>query len=148
MPRITCSWNIPVPVETAYRLAKDTESLVESVSGIRSIRILERNENTTMSEWESNVAGRHVRWVQQDIVDDARQVIQYQSVNGDMRLLKGEWRFVEAIDGCLIQCEIEFEIGSGLLDALLNPIVSEALNQSCEEMVEAIQGRASHERIS
>jgi Oligoketide cyclase/lipid transport protein len=106
-----------------------------------SVDILERDENTTITKWISNVDGRRISWIEHDIFDDLNMHITYRQIEGDLKKFEGEWILAAIPEGTEIKLTVDFEFGIPMIAGLLNPILKKKVKDNSMKMLEAIRER-------
>jgi coenzyme Q-binding protein COQ10 len=139
VPYIEVSKIIAAPKVQLYEILKDMEKYPEFMKDLKSVTILERQENTTLTAWETVLVGRTIKWVEKDIFDDENQHIRYQQVSGDLQKFEGEWILTEADGGTKVTLTVDFEFGIPMVAGLLNPVAKMMIKENSENMLAALQ---------
>ncbi|MDR7417519.1 MAG: SRPBCC family protein [Armatimonadota bacterium] len=132
---------IRAPLDRVYALAKDVERFPEFMPDLERVTILERSPSGTTSEWVGVVHGRKIRWVEDDVWDDARYLCTFVQRSGDFSRYQGEWRFEPAPEGTRTSLTVDFELDIPLAGALLSNLVKVLMRKNCESMLEALRGQ-------
>jgi coenzyme Q-binding protein COQ10 len=139
VPFVEVSKIIAAPKVQLYEILKDMEKYPEFMKDLKSVTILERQENTTLTAWETVLVGRTIKWVEKDIFDDENQHIRYQQVSGDLQKFEGEWILTEADGGTKVTLTVDFEFGIPMVAGLLNPVAKMMIKENSENMLAALQ---------
>jgi coenzyme Q-binding protein COQ10 len=139
VPFVEVSKIIAAPKVQLYESLKDMEKYPEFMKDLKSVTILERQENTTLTAWETVLVGRTIKWVEKDIFDDENQHIRYQQVSGDLQKFEGEWILTEADGGTKVTLTVDFEFGIPMVAGLLNPVAKMMIKENSENMLAALQ---------
>jgi coenzyme Q-binding protein COQ10 len=139
VPYVEVSKVIAAPKVQLYEILKDMEKYPEFMKDLKSVTVLERNENTTLTAWETVLVGRTIKWVEKDIFDDGNQHIRYQQVSGDLQKFEGEWILTEADGGTKVTLTVDFEFGIPMVAGLLNPVAKLMIKENSENMLAALQ---------
>jgi len=104
---------VDAPPERCYRLMTDYERIPSWQRAVRSIRVLERDEQGRGSvlEYEIDVKVRTVRYRLRQVYDEPDRLAS-EYLGGDFRDFAGEWRFQPAGDGGT-HVELELRIDPG-----------------------------------
>ncbi|MHB1419893.1 MAG: type II toxin-antitoxin system RatA family toxin [Bacillota bacterium] len=135
MPLIDVAKEVQSSPEEAYRMAKDMESYPKFMKSVDRITTLERGENYTITKWEARMQGKKMVWTERDEFNDVSLRIDYSLVAGDLKKFEGAWTFMPSDTGTRIRLTVDFELGLPMFAALLNPIATLIVRQSCEEML-------------
>jgi len=141
MPYIEVSLPIDCTPEKIYPILKDMEKYPEFMMDLKSVEVLERNGNTTVSRWVSNVDGRIIKWTELDTFDDEKMHISYQQIEGDLKKFAGEWILTPIGNRTEIKLTVDFEFGIPMIAGLLNPILKKKVRTNSETMLKAIKER-------
>ncbi|MHC1746138.1 MAG: type II toxin-antitoxin system RatA family toxin [Negativicutes bacterium] len=141
MPYIEVSLPIYCTPEKIYPILKNMEKYPEFMMDLKSVEVLERNGNTTVSRWVSNVDGRIIKWTELDTFDDEKMHITYQQIEGDLKRFAGEWILTPVENGTEIKLTVDFEFGIPMIAGLLNPILKKKVRTNSESMLKAIKER-------
>ena len=68
------------------------------------------------------------------------QRIEFDQIEGDLELFRGEWRLERMGDGVEITLDVEFDVGIPSLASVLNPIGIQAIRANSRQMLNAIKG--------
>lgn len=128
-----------------YAIAKDMEAFPQFMPDVKSVKVLERGPNYTVTDWKVQIVGRQFQWQERDEFDDERYHIRYRQTGGDLKKFEGEWRFEETGDGVKITLTVDFDLGMPMLAGMINPILVKAVQMNSDKMLEAIKGRAEAE---
>lgn len=139
MPHVETSILVKGPAEAVYALAKNMEGYPEFMKDVVSVRVIERDENTTLTEWVTKLEGRTLQWKEKDMFDDADKHIRYQQTEGDLKQFEGDWFFIETPKGTKVTLTVDFEFGIPMIAALLHPIAKIKVRENCEMMLKAIK---------
>lgn len=141
MPYVEVSKIINAPKTQLYDILKDMEKYPEFMKDLKSVKVLERHENTTLTAWETSLAGRTIKWVEKDIFDDEKKHISYHQVSGDLKKFAGEWILTEDEDGTKVTLTVDFEFGIPMVAGLLNPIAKIMIKENSESMLSALKSK-------
>jgi ribosome-associated toxin RatA of RatAB toxin-antitoxin module len=141
MPYVEVALPVAAEPQDIYPIIKDMEKYPQFMSDLVSVEVLERNGDTTVSRWVSNVDGRIIKWTELDTFDDARQHIAYRQIDGDLRKFEGEWVLTPIDGGTEIKLTVDFEFGIPMIAGLLNPILKKKVRVNSENMLKAIKDR-------
>ncbi len=145
MPRVEVEALIRAPVETVYALARDVERFPEFMPDLESVRVLQRDGNRTVTEWVGRIQGRRVRWVEEDVWEEATYTCTFRQREGDFDRYEGVWTFEPVDEGCRTRLVVDFELTIPLLGPLLGNLLVLLVRKNAEKMLDALRLRA--ERI-
>lgn len=141
MPYVEVTMPVKCERSKIYPILKDMERYPEFMHDLRSVKVIERSDNTTITQWDSNVDGRNIKWTERDIFDDDNMHINYQQIDGDLRRFEGEWILTPTAEGTEIKLTVDFEFGIPMIAGLLNPILKSKVRENSKNMLVAIKER-------
>lgn len=127
--------------KTVYPILKDMERYPEFMSDLKSVEVVERGTNTTLTRWVSNVDGRIIKWTELDTFDDENMHIIYRQTEGDLKKFEGEWILTPVEGGTEIKLTVDFEFGIPMIAGLLNPILKKKVRENSMNMLQSIKKR-------
>ncbi len=138
MPVVEVKETIPAPIASVFEVVSDMESYPKFMKTIKAIRILERGDGYTVSDWEARLQGARFHWVEKDLFDPEHYRITYDQTSGDLRVFRGYWQLEEVSDGTQVTLVTEFEFGVPMLSSLLNPVAKVAIKDNAKSMLDGI----------
>ncbi len=142
MPRVEVEALIRAPVKTVYALAQDVERFPEVMPDLEAVRVLQRDGNRTVTEWVGRIQGRRVRWVEEDVWDDATYTCTFRQQEGDFDRYEGVWSFEPADGWCRTRLVVDFALTIPLLGPLLGNLIVLLVRKNVEKMLDALRLRA------
>lgn len=132
--------------EKIYALAKNMERFPEFMPDVEEVKVLERGDGRTVTEWTTSVEGIPITWSEEDIFDDASNTITYRLIEGDLDKFEGAWTFEPVDEGTQVTMTVDFDFGMPTLADLLGPILEVKVKENCEMMLNGmkneIEGRS------
>ncbi|HEX6989131.1 MAG TPA: SRPBCC family protein, partial [Bacillota bacterium] len=122
-----------------YDVIRQIEDFPEFMEDVESIRVLERDERSSLSEWITRLEGRRLRWIEREVYHDHQYRIEYRQTEGDLKKFEGEWRLEETPEGTRVTLTCEFELGIPMFAALLHPIARIKVKENVESMLEGVR---------
>jgi len=135
MARVEASIEIRAPLDTVYQQAKDVEAFPDFMPDLQSVRVLERSNSGTVTEWVGLVQGRKVRWVEEDHWDDAQHVCRFRQREGDFTKYEGTWSFSTTGNETRTSLVVEFELDLPLAGPLLSNLLRVLVRKNLESML-------------
>lgn len=141
MPYVEVTLPVQCPREEIYPILKKMEQYPDFMEDLVSVTVIERNGNTTVTKWVSNVDGRIIKWTELDTFDDENLHIAYSQIEGDLKKMQGEWILTPIPEGTEIKLTVDFEFGIPMIAGLLNPILKKKVRLNSENMLKAMKER-------
>jgi len=142
MARVEASTLIRAPLEQVYAIAKRVEDFPRFMPDLERVTVLERaGDVPTATEWVGVVEGRKIRWIEDDVWDDARYVCRFRQRDGDFERYEGEWTFQPEDDGTRTAIAVEFEFGIPLIGGLLSQLLRVKMKENLDGMLAALRGQ-------
>ena len=139
MPFVEVMISVSCDRDKIYPILKDMEKYPEFMTDLVSVEVLEREGNTTISKWVSNVDGRVIKWTELDTFDDENMHISYKQMEGDLKKFEGEWILTPLSEGTEIKLTVDFEFGIPMISGLLNPILKKKVRDNSMNMLKGIK---------
>lgn len=139
MPFVEVMISVSCDRDKIYPILKDMEKYPEFMTDLVSVEVLERDGNTTISKWVSNVDGRVIKWTELDTFDDENMHISYKQMEGDLKKFEGEWILTPLSEGTEIKLTVDFEFGIPMISGLLNPILKKKVRDNSMNMLKGIK---------
>jgi len=129
---------VPYSASEMYALVADIEAYPQFLPWCGGARILGRGEDVVEAAITIAYHGVHKTFSTRNLLQKDK-MMEMRLLDGPFRHLHGYWRFT-ALDaqGCKVELDLEFEVASRLVAAVLNPVFSNIANQ----MVDAFHRRA------
>ncbi len=144
MARVEASTEIRAPLDQVYQLAKDVEAFPQFMPDLQSVRVLERRNNETVTEWVGLVQGRKVRWVEEDQWEDAQHVCRFRQREGDFTKYEGTWSFAATNGGTRTSLAVEFELDLPLAGPLVSNLLKVLVRKNLESMLAGLKQKLEH----
>ncbi len=144
MARVEASTEIRAPLDQVYQLAKDVEAFPQFMPDLQSVRVLDRRNNETVTEWVGRVQGRKVRWVEEDQWEDAQHVCRFRQREGDFTKYEGTWSFAATDGGTRTSLAVEFELDLPLAGPLVSNLLKVLVRKNLESMLAGLKQQLEH----
>jgi ribosome-associated toxin RatA of RatAB toxin-antitoxin module len=106
---------------------------------VRSLKMLESSASHRLSEWEIDLKGCVMRWVEREEIDAARYRIDYRLVEGDMASFEGFWQLEPLTESSSrATVSVTFDIGIPMLSDMLNPVCERAVRDNSLQMLRSV----------
>lgn len=139
MPFLETSIIINADVNEIYPIVKDMESYPNFMESVKSVKVMEREGNTTLTQWKTELKGKPFNWIERDTFDDENHNISYELVSGDLKKFEGQWTLTTEGNEVRVNLTVDFEFGVPMIASLLNPIAKIIIKQNCDSMLKAIK---------
>ncbi len=141
MPYVEVSKVVKANRAQILPIIKRMEDYPLFMADLKSVTVLERGDNFTITQWVSNVDGRVIEWTERDTFYDDEWRIHYQQTAGDLKKMEGEWLLSEVEEGTKITLTVDFEFGIPMIAGLLNPILKMKVRDNSENMLAAVKAK-------
>lgn len=133
------------PPDEVYLLARDMESYPSFMPDVHSVKVLQRGEHSTITEWVSEVDGTEIIWTEEDLFDDAQRRIRYRLIEGDLDKFEGEWRFDREGEGTRVVLTVDFDFGIPELTHLIGETLEIKVGENSEMMLQNMKARVERQ---
>jgi len=145
MSYVESSINIQGNREDVYELAKDMERYPEYMPDVKTVKVVERNDNKTVTDWETTVEEIPICWKEVDEFDDENLCIKYKLIEGDLDKFEGEWIFESEGDQTKVTLTVDFDFGMPTLAELIGPVLEMKVRENSMMMLEAMKKKVENE---
>lgn len=142
MPEVVVTETIPVDPDEAFRAISDMAQFPQFMPSVASLKVVERGDGYTVTEWVARLKGNRFRWVERDTFHPEEGMIRFDQIDGDLKVFRGEWHVIRTGENeSAITLRTEFEFGIPMLASLLNPLARLALRDNARAMIHALRDR-------
>lgn len=143
MPVVETTLWIDAPVADVIEVARESERFPDFMSDVKSVTVVEREGDRTVTDWEGVVAafGLKVRWRQEDVWDPPAGVCQFRQLSGDYDMMEGTWRLRDEDGGTRFDSRVEYEYRVPGLGALVTKVVHSLVVKNLDGMLQAFKAR-------
>ncbi len=141
MARVEASLVIAAPVEEVYAQARAVEDFPRFMPDLESVEVLERWDGHTVTRWVGVVQGRKIRWVEEDLWDDAAHRCTFRQREGDFSRYEGTWSFEPEAEGTRTTVTVDFEMDIPLAGPLISTLLRTLMRKNVEGMLRALKER-------
>ena len=146
MPVIEVRRVLSAPIDKVIAIAKAVEDYPQFMPDVRSVKVLEANEDGTVQkvEWVGIIRqfAREIKWVQEDRWVNPHRV-EFRQLEGDYDKMEGFWEFTSANGETEFTNVLDYEYRVPLLGALVTKVVEFLVRQNLESIMDGIENRAS-----
>lgn len=139
MAQVNASTIIAAPIDAVYAAARAVETFPEFMPDLESVEVLERWNGNTVTRWVGLVQGRKIRWVEEDLWDDAAYRCDFRQREGDFTRYQGTWRFEPVPEGTRTTIDVDFQLDIPLAGALLSNLLKMLMRKNIENMLAALK---------
>lgn len=147
MPEVVVTVRLRARPEAVWALISDMEAFPRFMASVDAVRVVERGEGWTRSQWACRLQGMRFRWTERDDFEPAQGIVRYAQVEGDLRRFEGEWQVTPApgsaaaVDATETEVRLRtvFDFGLPMLSAMLDPVGRIALRKNVEAMLRGLE---------
>jgi ribosome-associated toxin RatA of RatAB toxin-antitoxin module len=139
VPYVETSIFVNVEPMRAYEYARDMERFPDYMPDVESVKVLERKNNGTVTEWVTNVEGTPIIWIEEDIFDDDHKTISYRLIEGDLDKFEGLWSFNARDEGTEIILGVDFDFGIPHLEELIGSTLKTKVQDNSDMMLKGMK---------
>ena len=146
MPRVESSILIQASRAAVMTVARDNATFPEFMADLHSLKVLEKNEDGSrvVSEWVGIVPkfGTKLRWIEEDLWDEAAGTCTFRQLSGDYKSLSGVWSFTaEGESATRFSSVVDYEIEIPLVGPLIKTIIRKTVQDNVDSTLRAIKDR-------
>ena len=129
---------LPFTAQQMYDLVLDIEKYPEFLPWCNALQIVSYTDTVITAQMCVGFKGITERFISQVTYDNTDYNILVKYIDGPFKFLNNQWIFTEHKNGCTVDFHIAFAFKSRILDKLITPLFSGAV----EKMVQAFEHRA------
>jgi ribosome-associated toxin RatA of RatAB toxin-antitoxin module len=139
MPRVAVEEVVRSNIQLVWNLIKDKESYSSYMDPVRSVEIIESNDEFMIAEWDVLLKGSVLKWREKDIHIEDKYRIEFEQIEGDLESFEGYWQLAQISENeVLATLIIDFEIGIPMLRDMLDPVAERALRENAMTMLRSL----------
>lgn len=139
MPDVLVTKKIQGDINATYELVSNMTNYPTFMPDLVSVELLERDGNSTVTNWVSSVAGRRIQWTERDVFFPEQYRIEYEQIKGDLKVFRGYWQLTQEEDGVMVALYVDFEFGIPMIAGMLNPLLKKTVRDNSENMLKYIE---------
>jgi len=146
LPEVGVTARLAATPAHVWRILSDMEAFPRFMNSVEQVRVVERGDGYTVTEWVARLQGMRFRWTERDDFDPGAGTITYRQVAGDLRRFEGAWTVTpapgdaEAADGrTTVTLNAIFDFGLPMLSAMLDPVGKVVLRRNVETMLKGLE---------
>jgi ribosome-associated toxin RatA of RatAB toxin-antitoxin module len=147
VPDVHAEILIEAPPERVYAVAKDVERFAEFLPNVEQVTIREREGNRVVSEWVGLVPEfrRTLRWVEEDLWDDAALACRFRCLSGDWDRYEGTWTFSPEDGQARVRLDISYDYNVPLIGPLIKQLLRKLVARNAEETLTGLKRQVAQE---
>ncbi|MCL6472187.1 MAG: SRPBCC family protein [Firmicutes bacterium] len=142
MPLVEETIEMSIDPSKLFPIITDFEKYPEIMEDVKEVNILERGDGWTVSEWINEVDGRVIRWIEKDFIKPAENRIDFEQIEGDLKIMKGFWQLENHGSVTKVIFSIYFEFGIPMIAPLIHPLLAKKLRENMKQMLTDLKKRA------
>jgi len=95
-----------------FNLLKGFKSFPAFMYYINSLKVTKHSSTSFISDWSINIDGVPVRWKEEDLVNEANFVIEFNMIEGDYAKYKGKWEVLQDSHNAKIKITVDIDWGA------------------------------------
>lgn len=147
MPDVHAEILIQAPPERVYAVAKDIERFSQFLPNVQQVIVREREGNRVVSEWHGLVPEfkRTLRWVEEDVWDDAALRCRFRCLSGDWDRYEGTWTFSPEGGQARVRLDISYDYNVPLIGPLIKQLLRKLVARNAEETLAGLKRQVGQE---
>jgi ribosome-associated toxin RatA of RatAB toxin-antitoxin module len=106
---------------------------------VRRVRVLEQDEKAGASEWDVDIEGCPLHWLERDHFDARSHIFSFESVEGDFDRFAGRWQVMRTAEGLTVEFEVEYLVGIPVIEDIIGPILKVKMERNTMKMLEHLK---------
>jgi ribosome-associated toxin RatA of RatAB toxin-antitoxin module len=147
VPDVHAEILIEAPPERVYAVAKDVERFSDFLPNVQQVTVREREGSRVVSEWVGLVPEfkRTLRWVEEDVWDDAALACRFRCLSGDWDRYEGTWTFSPEEGQARVRLDISYDYNVPLIGPLIKQLLRKLVARNAEETLTGLKRQVAQE---
>ncbi len=137
---------IPAKRWRILRMISQVSDFPKYMPNVRKSEVLEKTENSVVTQWFVEVEGLPIQWKQKDTFDLGNFTIHFESIEGDLEQFKGRWVLEKMGEGTQIKLEVMARLGIPVVERVVADILQEKLTKNFQMILDGMENRFINER--
>lgn len=144
MPDVHAELFVDAPPAHVYALAKKVEDFPEFLPNVEQVVVRTREGDRTVTEWVGTVPEfrRTIRWVEEDVWEDAFRRCAFRATSGDWDRYEGAWQFHTEGEGTRVVLDIGYDYNVPLIGPLIKKLLRKLVERNANETLDGLRRRA------
>lgn len=139
MPYVEAALFIQGKPGDIYDIAREMEKFPQFMPDVKSVKVVEKFDNKTVTEWVSELEDTPITWKELDEFDERAPSIKYKLLEGDLDKFEGEWRFEKKGNGTQVTITIDYDFGMPAFENIVGPVLKLKVADNAMMMLESIK---------
>jgi ribosome-associated toxin RatA of RatAB toxin-antitoxin module len=150
---ISSTRKISLAPAQVFATARQVTRFPDVLPNLDKVELLEDQGNgVVVTNWEASFTigplSKTVKWKEIDTWRAEDLTCTFELVEGDMKVYRGTWDFKPQGDGCLVELNVDFELGITMLGPMIDKIVNQLMQQNCDDLLMALDKLAAEEEVT
>lgn len=119
--------------EEVFNFLKDMGRFSEFIEGVRSVKVINEEENKIISEWEVDIDGLSLKWRQLDVLDPKKNFIRFKMLQGDFESYTGQWSLQQLLTGTELKLTMVVDWGLPNLTRYAEPELKKKIDDHIQD---------------
>ncbi|MEN3015110.1 MAG: SRPBCC family protein [bacterium] len=138
---------INAPASLVFQVASDTEKFPEFIPDVKSVKIIQKEGNIQLTQWEASIDGMFFKWEEKEVFYPEKMYLEYTLVKGDVDKFEGYWQVIPISENkCKLVLQLDFDVNIPMLSSLIMPTIRFKVKKNVQHMLKALKERS--EKIS
>ena len=130
-----------------YNVIKHMEKFPEFMTYVKKVKIVERQEDKCVSNWQIMVETLPIKWQQEDVFDEEAKRLRFRMLKGDFSGYQGEWTLSDTDDGTTLSFSCIFNWGMAILEKYVKAVLENKARRYIHGMLLAVKKRAEEKNV-
>lgn len=145
--RVRFSVTVKAKRKKVYNIIKHIEEFPKFMSYVKKVKIVERQKDKYISNWQMTVESLPIKWQQEDIFDEEAKRLRFRMLKGDFGGYQGEWTLSDTDDGTTLSFSCIFNWGMAILDKYVKSVLENKAHRYIHGMLLAVKKRAEERNV-
>jgi len=138
---ITIRRIIPAPKFKVVRLVTKVQEFPSYIPSIREVSVVEKSRNKMKTKWRIQVDKVPITWTEEDTLFLKRNRINFQAIDGDLDVFRGEWIFKDHPQGTEVTINSWVRVAIPAIEDFAEDYIGRMLTRNFETILRALESR-------
>ena len=122
-----------------FEKVRQLESYPKFMPDVKRVRVLETSPSEGASEWDVDIEGCPLHWLERDRFDHEGHVFEFRSVEGDFEEFSGRWEVLDGVAGPRVEFSVEYQVGIPVIEDIIGPVLKVKMERNTMKMLEHLK---------
>jgi len=142
MKKVKVKCRVKTDTDSLFETIKDFKRYKDFVPSVKKVKVLEKDKNRAVSQWDVDYEGAPFRWTEEAVFFEQSKKVMFKAIDGDFYYYCGEWNVEKADEtSSYVKLEAFFNWGVPNLEKYIGDTLEEKAEKALKGLVYSIKRR-------